>query len=222
MSQNLPPIPQYPNKYDSDKTLFKVYNTTESVLTRAAEQFDTTLFIRPVPEDKPEIWAANGYATISGEVLYYENVSIDQYTGKVNALLNCLRNIGGKKSKYNAAGVDIRGFVMSEHHNQLSRAIVNTENFIGYTENPDQKTLDWRIRNLAAQSQVTDDSDCPDVTFNYTVKSTSPVTGTTISYAVEIVGNVTSFALDFGDGVIETNNLIGTHTYPANFAVDPV
>ena len=149
MSQNLPPSSQYPKKYDTDRTLFQVYNTTESVLIAAAEQFDTTLYIKPVPADKPEIWADNGYATISGEVLYYENVSKDQYTGKVNALLNCLRNIGGKKSKFNPAGTDIRGFVMAEHHNQLARAIVNTENFIGYTETPDQNTLDWKIRNLA-------------------------------------------------------------------------
>jgi hypothetical protein len=222
LSQNLPPTSQYPKKYDTDRTLFRVYNTTESVLIISAEQFDTTLYIKPVDADKPEIWADNGYATISGEVLYYENVGVEQYTGKVNALFNCLRSIGGVKSKFNPAGTDIRGFVMAEHHNQLARSIVNTENFIGYSENPDQTTLDWRIRNLNALDQITDDSNCPDVVFYYLISSQSPVTGTTISYVININGNITDFQLDFGDGAIETNALTGTHVYPANFVVDPV
>ena len=222
MKQVFPPTSQYPQNYDSDYTLLNVYNTTESILTKSAEQFDTTLYIKPVDADKPEIWADNGYATISGEVLYYENVSKDQYTSKVNGLLNCLRNIGGKSSKFNPAGTDIRGFVMAEHHNQLARAIVNTENFIGYTENPDQATVDWRIRNLAALPQIGDDSGCPDVTFYYNTVSSSPVTGTEISYEIVINGNINSFVLDFGDGTTDSNSLIGTHTYPPNFVVDPV
>ena len=98
----------------------------------------------------------------------------------------------------------------------------NTENFIGYTENPDQATLDWRIRNLASQAQLSDDSNCPDVSFNYIITSKSPVTGTTISYVITIDGTITSFTLDFGDGTTETTALTGTHTYPANFNVDPV
>jgi len=222
LKQVFPPTSQYPQNYDSDYTLLNVYNTTESILTKSAEQFDTTLYIKPVDADKPEVWADNGYATISGEVLYYENVSKDQYTSKVNGLLNCLRNIGGKSSKFNAAGTDIRGFVMAEHHNQLARAIVNTENFIGYTENPDQATVDWRVRNLAGLPQIGDDSGCPDVTFYYTTISSSPVTGTEISYEIIINGNINSFILDFGDGTSETNSLIGTHIYPPNFVVDPV
>ena len=222
MKQVFPPTSQYPQNYDSDYTLLNVYNTTESILTKSAEQFDTTLYIKPVDADKPEVWADNGYATISGEVLYYENVSKDQYTSKVNGLLNCLRNIGGKSSKFNAAGTDIRGFVMAEHHNQLARAIVNTENFIGYTENPDQATVDWRVRNLAGLPQIGDDSGCPDVTFYYTTVSSSPVTGTEISYEIIINGNINSFILDFGDGTSDANSLIGTHIYPPNFVVDPV
>jgi hypothetical protein len=222
LKQVFPPTSQYPQNYDSDYTLLNVYNTTESILTKSAEQFDTTLYIKPVDADKPEVWADNGYATISGEVLYYENVSKDQYTSKVNGLLNCLRNIGGKSSKFNAAGTDIRGFVMAEHHNQLARAIVNTENFIGYTENPDQATVDWRVRNLAGLPQIGDDSGCPDVTFYYTTISSSPVTGTEISYEIIINGNINSFILDFGDGTSDANSLIGTHIYPPNFVVDPV
>jgi hypothetical protein len=33
---------------------------------------------------------------------------------------------------------------------------------------------------------------------------------------------VTDFVLDFGDGTTENNSLSGTHSYPANFVVDPI
>ena len=119
MNTGFIPHPIYPQKYDSNYTLFEVVNSTESITVLPSEQFDTTIYIKPVPADRPEVWPTNGFATISGEVLYYDEVGYDQYTNKINALKKCLRNIGNKKSQFNPAGTDIRGFVMAEHHNQL-------------------------------------------------------------------------------------------------------
>lgn len=82
------PHPIYPQKYDNNYTLFEVVNSTESITVLPSEQFDTTIYIKPVAVDRPEVWPTNGFATISGEVLYYDEVGYDQYTNKINVLKN--------------------------------------------------------------------------------------------------------------------------------------
>jgi len=121
-----PPKVVYPLDYDTDRTLFKVYNTSETVLSANLEAWATTINIIPVELEKNEIWSDNGYVTISGELIYYDAVGKDS-NGKINTLLNCIRNLGGQPPQYNLAGTDVRGFVLAEHHNQLARAIVNAE-----------------------------------------------------------------------------------------------
>jgi len=60
------PHPIYPQKYDNNYTLFEVVNSTESITVLPSEQFDTTIYIKPVAVDRPEVWPTNGFATISG------------------------------------------------------------------------------------------------------------------------------------------------------------
>lgn len=67
-----PPFPLYPTKYDSDETLFLVYNTSESTLTKENPAWSDEIEIRPSVDR--EIWADNGFANISGELFYYNSV----------------------------------------------------------------------------------------------------------------------------------------------------
>ena len=221
MPNNFPPLPVYPNQYDSDATLYLVYNTSETVTTADNHPWEGSIDIKPVGQNDLEIWADNGFANIDGELFYYASVEKDGY-GKVNKLTNCARNLGGSKTKFNHIGSEVRGFVVAQHHNQLADAIIRLENFIGYNFTPDQATLDWRIRNLAELSVIFDDYTCPDVVFFYNLVSDDPTAGTVISYSVEIEGSFNSFRIDFGDGSFTTTDLTGTHTYPANTTVDPV
>ena len=222
MNTGFIPHPIYPQKYDSNYTLFEVVNSTESITVLPSEQFDTTIYIKPVPADRPEVWPTNGFATISGEVLYYDEVGYDQYTNKINALKKCLRNIGNKKSQFNPAGTDIRGFVMAEHHNQLARAIVNVENLIGNATTEDQDTLTWKINDLISIPAILDDYGSPEVNFVCDIGESNPASGTIFNYNTTINGTITNFALDFGDGNVEVNNLSGSYTYPPNFEINPV
>lgn len=216
----LPPQIVFPNDYDTNRTLYEVFNTTQTTITSDLEAWATTISIEPVAATEDELWATNGFATISGELLYYDAVSTD-VNGKIDTLQNCVRNLGGKPPQFNPSGTDIRSFVLAEHHNTLARAIVNLQNFVGINFSENKITLDWRIRNLVNQPELSDDYGCPQVSFIYYITSTSPLFGTVIEYQLEITGTYDSFVIDFGDDTIDTINLTGTHTYPPNSNLDP-
>lgn len=209
-------IPQsvYPLGYDTDYTLFQVFNTTQSILASPNEPWSETIYIIPQPADMLEVWPQNGYATLDGELLYYGSVGVDYLTGHVNELKNCIRNLGNKNTHFNPAGTPIYGNVVAEHHNQIAKAIVNIEN---YCYKINQKITDAEI----AETNV-DDSGCPIINFDVSILQEDTRVGTTISYNLSIVGNYTSFTINFNDGTFTSTQLSGTHTYGPGTKIDPV
>ena len=218
-----PPVPVYPDAIDSDYTLFLVHNTTETKLSADNSPWAQEISIIPVAEDKLEIWADNGFANISGELLYYDSVEKND-NGKVKKLKGCARNLGGTKTKFNKKGTWIRSYVIAEHHNQLVGAILRTQDFIGYNFDPRQKTLDWRIRNLQELAVIFDDFACPDVNFIFNITENDPETGILSEYLIQLnpPGTLNAFRLDFGDGEFTTTELEGEHRYAVNAPIDPV
>lgn len=215
-STNFIPQSLYPLGYDTDYTLFNVYNTTQSIIVSPNEAWSETIYILPQLATKPEVWSTNGYATLDGELLYYGSVGIDYATGHVNELKNCIRNLGGTPTHFNPAGTPIYGNVVAEHHNQIARAIVNIEN---YTRVLDSKILDAEVSDT---STVADDNGCPAVNFDVTILSVDSKIGTIISYNLIIVGNYNSFTINFNDGTFTSTQLNGTHIYPVGAMVDPI
>jgi len=76
-----PPKPVYPKNYDNDNTLFLVYNTSETITTQNNQPWSEEISIVPVDDTKPEIWADNGFASIDGELFYYDDVEKTESTG---------------------------------------------------------------------------------------------------------------------------------------------
>lgn len=221
MPSTVLPISVYPTAIDTDVNLFSVYNTSETVLAASLNSWDTTITIFPVTIGKPEIWADSGYVTIEGELIYYKNVALDT-NGKVYQFLNCIRRVNGTAPRNFGIGTDVRGFVIAEHHNNLVRAIANIENFIGTIDTTVQDTIWWKLQYINSLAPFTDDAGCPQTEFYYFVTSSNPITGTTISYNLNIIGNYTGFTIAFGDGTTENAVTSGTHSYPPNKKVDPV
>jgi PKD repeat protein len=217
-----PPNPLYPAKYNSDATLFLVFNTSEALLAKDNSPWSDEIEIRP--SDGDEIWSDNGFANIDGELFYYNNVDKKLVNGekRVFKFKECVRNLGGEETKYNHSGVKVRGFVIAEHHNQIVDAVINIQEFIGNNFSTDKTTLDWRIRNLQAVPAIFDDYGCPDVNFTFNILENSLTTGIISQYLIEVNGSFTTFRLDFGDGNYTTNVLQGTHTYSPNSTPDPV
>ena len=129
MGVGYPPVPAFPLDFDSDRTLFLVYNTSESKTVRENAPWQEELEIESVGAEDYEIWADNGFANISGELFYYDSVEKNS-DGKVYKLKRCARNLGGKATRFNPSGTWVRGFVIAEHHNQLVDATVATEAYI--------------------------------------------------------------------------------------------
>ena len=221
MSAAFPPIPVYPLAIDSDTTLYLVYNTTESTISADNPPWSEEVLIEPQEALSPEIWPDNGFATISGELFYYGSVEKNG-DDRVFKLKRCARNLGGDASIYNVEGTDIRGFVVAEHHNQLADAVGKVEGFIGIQDSTDADSLDFRIRQLADQSECFDDGNCPNVNFSFRTVTTDPCDGTLIDYELLVLGNFNSFRLDFGDGTFTNSTQPGEHRYAPNTTVDPV
>ena len=207
----IPPVPTYPLQIDNDRTLYKVYNTTETRLAENNNAWSDEIVIVPVSAEKPEIWADNGFGNIEGELFYYDAVDKDE-NNRVYKLKRCVRNISGN-TKYNAAGTWIRSFVVAQHHNQLVEAIFKIQNMI--------LALEADVNDLIDQPITV--SDCPEVNFSFVIneESSSVTSGTIVDYSVEILGTFTSYRIDFGDGTSSTLRS-GTHTYVPNSNIDPL
>lgn len=96
-----PPNILYPRKYDSDETLFLVYNTSESILIKDNPPWSETIEIKPSPQ---ELWANNGFANINGELFYYNSVELN-FNPEVN-VSNILLNSSGVFVKENHGLID--------------------------------------------------------------------------------------------------------------------
>jgi hypothetical protein len=221
LAVGFPPEPLYPFGIDSDYTLYLVRNTTEAPLAADNQPFAEEIQVVPVGAHQAEVWPDNGFATVEGELFYYDSVARDG-NGKVWKLKRCARNLGGDTSRLNRAGVFVRGFVVAEHHNQLVDAVIRVEGFVGYNFTPDKATLDWRIRNLRALPVIFDDHSCPDINFRFDVVEDDPASGVLAQYEIVITGSFTGFRLDFGDGTFTTESLSGTHRYAPNSQIDPI
>ena len=225
MANYYPPNSIYPKSYDSNYNLFLVYNTSETITVTETLPWAEEISIKPVAENDPEIWAENGFANINGELFYYDSVEYYEYSQnnkKVCKFKRCARNLGGTETQYNPIGAEVRGFVIAEHHNQLTEAILNIQGFIGENFTENQKTLDWKIRNLNELPIIFDDYTCPDVTFSFIYLENNSVTGILVEYNVIINGVYNGFKIDFGDGSSETGTTTGQHRYSINAIIDPI
>ena len=205
-----PPVPVYPIKLDSDRTLFLVYNTTETKLSVDNQPWAEEIEIDAITSN--EIWADNGYGNISGELFYYDSVGKD-IDGKVIKLKGCARNIGGNQTRFNAAGTWVRSYVIAEHHNQLVDAIMSLESFL--------LDLNADLELLENEAVCVDDFNCANVTLMFDIAPAVVCGETQATYTVDVAGNYTTVTINFGDGSTSTS-LTGTHTYPPNANIDPI
>ncbi len=223
MAVAFPPLPVYPDAIDSDETLFLVFNTTETVITADNAPWSDEIEIKPQPPSKDEIWADNGFATISGELLYYDAVE-KNINDRIFKLKNAVRNLGGSETQFNPEGTDIRSFVIAEHHNALVIAICAIEKLLG-GDCDDTGTLICCLEELDVPD-CPDDNNCPIVDFAFdidnTVQPPDECTGTVINYTLAIIGTVGQFRLDFGDGTSTTSTQDGSHTYAPGVPIDPI
>ena len=215
MAIGFPPQPRYPLGYDSDKTLFLVFNTSEAKITKNNSAWSEEIEIEPYETngEKTEQWAENGFANISGELFYYDAVDKDS-NGKIIKFKRCARNLGGKKTKFNPEGTWVRGYVIAEHHNQLVDVTLLIQQYI--------LNLEEDIEKLEEQTLCPDDKLCPVVILEIRRQQDPECPAVTIFYNIIINGTYNNFVLDFGDGQSTTSTQPGSHVYSSTSDVDPI
>ena len=215
---------RFPKEYDGEDNLFRAVDSLQSQLSEHLKVSDTIIHLLP-QKKKLEDWPASGFATIGKELVYYKNV-IKNSNDRVVALSDVQRNIDENGEDHILPkGTRVVANVVSQHHNFLSQAIINTEDFIGFQFDPRPETLDWRIRNLAELDLLRDDHGCPDVDFRWNLGESTAQGGIIARYDIQIqqtgTGGIT-FQLSFGDGQLTRTNLSGEHVYAPNATIDPV
>ena len=216
-------VPQvsYPTALDSNYTLFNVYNSSQSILAKDLNIEDINIEV--VPKDT-EIWADNGFITISSELIYYDKIERNK-NNKVYLLKNCVRNLEGQAEFY-LSGTAIYGNVVAQLQNQLVDAVLAIEDTIGdisgilnftpqrakglttlaEVDHTFSQSLNNTLTTMLGYAPVGDDN-CPDVEFDFNI------TGSLAEFCVRIYGEYVSFQIDFGDGNSTTQELSGTHQY---------
>lgn len=220
----------FPYDIDSEYSLFKVYNNSQSVLTEDITSEATEIKIQAASANTAEVWPSSGFVTIQDELIYYDNSELNE-DGKICVFKRCKRGLEGIALSYQA-GTSVYGNVVANQHNQLAAAIIEIEKTIGniseLVHKPDLDeefplSLHGSLAAMQSYAAVGDDS-CPDVEFE--VNTGLPVAGgTTMEFCVRIYGqnvNVTSYKLDFGDGTITTTQYSGTHQYSSGGPFNPV
>ena len=215
MAIGFPPQPRYPLGYDSNRTLFLVFNTSEARITKNNSAWSEEIEIEPYQTtgDKTDQWADNGFANISGELFYYDAVERNS-DGKIIKFKRCARNLGGKKTKFNPEGTWVRGYVIAEHHNQIVDVTLAIQQYI--------LDLEEDIERLEEQTLCPDDKLCPEVTLEITREPATDCPAVTIFYTIIINGTFNNFVLDFGDGQSTTSTQSGSHVYASNADIDPI
>lgn len=233
------PVIAYPYSLDTDRTLFRVYNSTQSVLAEALDATSTKIQIIPQNANDQDVWPENGFVTLPDELIYYDATDKDD-NGKVITLRRCVRGVEGT-AKYHHLGTPIRGNVVAQHHNQLVDAIINIERTIGElsdlaNQEPEQNamfaskgivdyqfsaSLQQSLGALMGMSAAADDT-CPQVEFEFNTQI--PVVGGTIAeFCVRVApwNPAWSYKLEFGDGEIETTLFQGTHEFASGGPFTP-
>lgn len=223
------PSVAYPFAVDDDHTLFRVFNNTQSVLTSPLHDDSTKIEIKPQSANDAEIWPENGFVSLPGELVYYDDVEKNE-NGKVCKLIKCQRAVEGV-AKYNNINTPVFGNVVAQHHNQLVEAIIEIEKTIGELSDlinePSNSrqtasfTMHTAMNSMLHFAPVGDDT-CPDVEFK--LNSEVPVPGgIEAEFCVRIFPwNASwSYSLDFGDGESTTTEFSGTHTWASGGPYTP-
>jgi hypothetical protein len=146
---------------------------------------------------------------------YEEGSTVLELEGKIFKLKRCLRNMGGKQTKFNPSGTWVRGFVMAEHHNQLVDVAISIERYV--------LELEDRIAKLEEEPVCSDDAYCVDVTLETNIsQDPEGCRETTMQYSVIVNGTFSTFTLDFGDGQSTSSIQSGVHNYASGANIDPV
>lgn len=119
------------------------------------------------------------------ELIYYDSKT-------TNTFYNLVRGFSGSTQNQWPSGSFVTNAVVAEPHNAVKDAIINVQHFIGLKDNPDQNTLNRRLKDLELKFLS------PKASFRAFPRKTRP--NTTIKFQNFSEGDVVRYVWEFGDG----------------------
>lgn len=198
---------KFPEELDNDKTLFKVYNNSESILEEIIDDMTTNIKIKPREWNENEIWSdESGIININGELIYYGDViyenNINNNDKRIIGFTNIIRGVDGTKIENHEINESVRGYVLAQHHNILASAIMGIEKLIGINNSDDINSLDYQINTIINSNLEEDDFGAPTAYF-----WGNELDDGGIKFNINIQGAYEKFQFEAKDGLIFTNEL---------------
>jgi hypothetical protein len=130
-------------------------STAETPLAQDLEVWATTIYI--TPNDDRELWGDNGFVNISGELIYYNGVLKQYGTGRIYALIDCIRNVGPSYNDQKPL-VSIKLLQNFDFKNGDKKIYVQQDAF---------KMQSFPLTGTITLSEPCSDPSCRSVTFHY-------------------------------------------------------
>lgn len=147
--------------------------------------------------------SSEGSLTISWNTTKAREIEVDYFRDRVIELRDCIRGYNTPSFPHRKGSL-VCGFVMAEHHNNLSDSIIKTEDYTRFLS----ETL-TELEGLGVEKN----SECPNGSFSYEVieeedENQGPLVRFTLSS-----DNANGNRLYFGDGLSERNVDVVDHQY---------
>ncbi len=183
----------FPGGIDTKETLFEAKNNAETVLTKtlsASADFFTVEDTSGFPD--------KGLIRIGEELIYYD----EKGTGIFQSLK---RSFAGSRLGRWRVGTKVSHAVMAEPHNAVKDALLNIQEFLGLSVNPDADSFNGKL--IAFEKRFL----APKALFRGFPKiGESPLIVSFNNFSVDTNGS--KFLWDFGDGSTSTE-VAPDHTY---------
>ncbi len=185
----------FPEGIDTAETLYAVTNNAETTLTKTLSFSGDFLMVEDT-SSFPE----KGLIRINKELIYYD--------GKGTGIFSTLkRSFAGSSLGQHRVGAKVSHAVMAEPHNAVKDAMLNIQEFVGLSVDPEADSFNGRL--TAAEDRFF----APKATFRGFPKvGESPLTVSFNNFSIDTSNS--KFLWDFGDGSTSTE-VSPAHTYLA-------
>ena len=191
----------FPEALDDKESLYEAKNNAQTTLKQSLTYAGKTIIVNDASSFPDQglirIGPPPGEAGTS-ELAYYDSK-------QGNIFKDLIRGFAGsRRSFWPSTNTWVTAAIMAEHHNSIKDAILNIEQVVGTSVNPDSTSLNGRVKTIEDKHLA------PRAIFRAFPKTGAPPH--TVSFHNFSEGHIVKFLWDFGDGAqsVERNP---THTY---------
>jgi len=181
-------LSSFPNFIDDKYSLYEVANNAETKLKVGLPYNGKKIIVNDT-----SLFPEKGIVRVGPPAGVAGDAELVYYNSKTNNTFNDLtRGFAGSRQNQWPVGSFVTNTVTAEPHNAVKDAIINVQRFLGLKDNPDQETLNRRLKDLELKFLS------PKATFRSFPRKTRP--GVVVKFQNFCEGDIVRYVWDFGDG----------------------